>query len=97
MMAAYRIKKSDNSYRYIRFLKCKPATPDSTATTQGGSIAFQDGTIAMQLANRLADGLFDQILDDDDPGLPEGVTPEIIAEKWFTKPMWMPGVETPEP
>lgn len=94
MAFAYRKKKSNGAYRYVRFLKAKPGLPDDTAATQTGTVEFQDGTVTMQSSMRMSDGLFRQIVDTDDPNLPEGVTAETIAANFLVNPLWMPGMTT---
>ena len=92
----YRVKKAisthpNGNYRYFRFFKLKPAMPDVSASTQTNSIAFQDGTITMPTSMRMFDKKFGVRVDDDDPNLPEGVTPEVIEANFFKDMLWLPG------
>ena len=90
MAVGYRRKRSDGSYRYVWLLKVKPGMSDEATATQNDSIAFQDGTTNFAPEMRISDGLYRRTLDDDDPALPEDVTPEVIAANWFTDPNWDP-------
>lgn len=84
----YRIQKSNGAYRYVCIYKAKAAPNEERVQTKGGSINFQTNGFALKAAKRFKDGRFYRILDDDDPNLPEGVTPELIAEKWFSEVDW---------
>ena len=84
----YRIQKANNAYRYVTLYKMKCIPNEEKATTKGGSINFATNGFSMKGAKRLKDGALYRILDDDDPNLPEGVTPAVIAEKWFTDADW---------
>lgn len=94
MAFGYRIEKSNNAHRYFWFFKCKPAAPDESAATATNSIAFRDGTVPMASIMRVSDGMWRRVLDSDDPALPEGVTPAVIAENWFTDPNWVVAAPT---
>lgn len=84
----YRIQKSNGAYRYVTIYKAKAAPNEDRVQTKGGSINFQTNGFALKGSKRFKDGRVDRILDDDDPNLPAGVTPEIIAAKWFTDVEW---------
>lgn len=88
MAFLYRIQKSNGAYRYVCIYKAKAAPNEERVQTKGGSINFQTNGFALKAAKRFQDGRFYRILDDDDPNLPEGVTPELIAEKWFSEVDW---------
>lgn len=90
MAIGYRVKNSDGGYRYFWFKKCKAAPSQETVNTQGNSIAFQTDSITITCTMPLSDGIAYRKLDDTATGLPTGVTPAIIAAKWFTDPMWDP-------
>jgi len=90
MAIAYRVKKSDNSYRYFWLYKTKAAPPSESTDTQGTSINFQSDSITINCSMLVSTGKYRRVLDDDDPSLPEGVTPEDIAENWFKDPLWLP-------
>lgn len=84
----YRMMKSNGAYRYFRFFVAKAVPNEERAQTKGGSINFQTNGFSLKGAKRLKDGRLYEILDDDDPNLPEGVTPALIAEKWFSEVDW---------
>ena len=84
----YRIQKSNGAYRYVTIYKAKAAPNEEKAQTKGGSINFATNGFSMKGAARYLDGKKIRILDDDDPNLPESVTPEVIANKWFTDVKW---------
>ena len=77
------------AYRYVTIYKAKAAPNEDRVQTKGGSINFQTNGFALKGSKRFKDGRVDRILDDDDPNLPAGVTPEIIAAKWFTDVEWV--------
>lgn len=89
----YRVQKSSSAYRYVTIYKAKALPNEEKAQTKGGSINFQTNGFSLKGAKRLKDGRMYRILDDDDPNLPEGVTPEVIAGKWFTDVNWVIGAE----
>ena len=84
----YRVKKSSGAYRYVTIFKIKCVPNADKVNTTGGSINFQTNGFAFKAVNTLFSGDFKRTLDDDDPNLPEGVTPEIIADNWFTDIFW---------
>lgn len=84
----FRVQKSDNAYRYFTIYKAKAVPNEERVQTKGGSINFQTNGFSLKGAKRLKDGALYRQLDDDDPNLPEGVTPEVIASKWFTDVDW---------
>jgi len=87
----YRIQKSNGAYRYVTIYKAKAIPNEERVQTKGGSINFQTNGFSLKGAMRLKDGRLMRTLDDDDPNLPTGVTPEIIASKWFTAIDWQVG------
>lgn len=84
----YRVMKASGAYRYVCIYKAKAVPNEDRAQTKGGSINFQTNGFTLKGAKRMKDGRYYRMLDDDDPNLPEGVTPEIIAQKWFTEVDW---------
>lgn len=92
MAVGYRIKLSDNHYRYFWFLKCKATPPSETTNTQGSSISFQSGTITITCVIPVSYDAAWRMLDDLDPNLPVGVTPAMIGSAWFSDPLWDPEV-----
>ena len=80
----YRIRKSNGAYRYVTIYNAKAAPNEERVQTKGGSINFQTNGFSMKAATRAKDKMIRSILDDDDPKLPTGVTPETIAAKYFT-------------
>ena len=84
----YRIQKSNGAYRYVTVYKAKAVPNEERTQTKGGSINFQTNGFSLKGTKRFMDGRLYRILDDDDPKLPEGVTPEVIAQKWFTDIDW---------
>ena len=92
MAVGYRVKKANNAYRYIWLLKGKAAPPSETTNTKNNSISFQSDSITINCAMLISKGIYRRVLDEDDPNLPDGVTPKMIAETWFTDPMWVPTI-----
>jgi len=88
MGVAYRVKKSSGAYRYVWVFKAKAAPPSESTETQGTSVNFQSDSITINGSMLVSTGKSRRILDDDDPNLPEGVTPKVIEENWFTDPLW---------
>jgi len=86
---AFRYKKSSNAYRYVWIYKTKATPPDESVNTQGNNVAFQGGTVNFTASKLVATNKARRVLDDDDKNLPVGVTPEIIAENWFSNPLWV--------
>ena len=84
----YRVQRSNGAYRYVTIYKAKAMPNEENVQTKGGSINFQTNGFSMKGAMRLKDGRLMRTLDDDDPNLPEGVTPAIIESKWFTDVDW---------
>lgn len=87
----WRILKSDGSYRYVRYYK----GVYSFASNVGGKTKPSSGSVDHQTAKatftaeqRMSDGKSYYYVDDNN--LPEGVSKETIAEKWFTDPNWYP-------
>ncbi len=90
MFIAYRIKKANGAYRYVRFYKAKPGISDENANTQGNSINFQSGTTVFGIAKLISRGKSDGRIDTDDPNLRAGVTQEVIERNFFKDPLWKP-------
>lgn len=88
MAFMYRVKKSNGAHRYIAIYKTKPGVPNEDVSTQTNSINFQSGSFELAVAQRICDGMFRRILDDDDPKLPVAMTPAIIKANFFTDPNW---------
>ena len=84
----YRIANSSGGHRYVCIYKAKAVPNEERAQTKGGSINFQTNGFTLKGARRLKDGRLFRILDDNDPSLPAGVTPELIQEKWFSDVDW---------
>lgn len=84
----YRTQKSSGAYRYVCIYKAKSVPNEDRVQTKGGSLNFQTNGFSLRIAKRFKDGRLYRILDDDDPNLPAGVTPAIIAEKWFSEVDW---------
>lgn len=89
----YRIQKSNGAYRYVKIYKAKAVPNEEKAQTKGGSISFQTNGFTLKAAKRFLDGFYHKTLDSDDPKLPEGVTDEVIAEKWFSDIDWTPAAK----
>lgn len=85
----YRIQKSNGAYRYVTVYKCKFTPNETKVQTKGGSINFQTNGFSFKASKTKYNGKLCRILDDDDPKLPAGVTPAIIASKWFTDVNWV--------
>ena len=86
----WRVKKANGKYRYFWHTKGKAAPPAETTNTQGNNVSFQDVTVTVACSMLASLGIARRVLDDDDANLPEGTTPEIIAENWFKDPLWKP-------
>ena len=94
---AWRIKKSDGSYRYIRYYK----GAYSFASNVGGKTQPSTGAPENQTAKatytsvqRDSDGKYYYYIDEAD--LPEGVSKDDLATNWFTNPNYYPGTEVQE-
>lgn len=88
---AWRILKSDGTYRYVRYYKGSY----SFASNVGGKTKPSSGSIEKQTAKatytavqRDYDNNYYAYFDESD--LPEGVTKETLEEKWFTDMNWYP-------
>ena len=89
---AWRILKSDGTYRYVRYYKGSY----SFASNVGGKTKPSSGAPEKQTAKatytavqRDFDNNYYAYFDESD--LPEGVTKETLEEKWFTDMNWYPG------
>lgn len=92
---AWRILKSDGTYRYVRYYKGSY----SFASNVGGKTKPSSGSIEKQTAKatytavqRDFDNNYYAYFDESD--LPEGVTKETLEEKWFSDLNYYPGVTT---
>lgn len=92
---AWRILKSDGTYRYIRHYK----GVYSFASNVGGKTQKMTGAPEKQTAKanftsmqRDFDGNYYAVIDEN--ALPEGVTKQLLEEKWFTDLNWYPGTTT---
>ena len=85
----YRIQKSNGAFRYVTLYKMKAKPGEEKYKTKGGSINFDTNGFSLVGSMRIKDGKLFRILDDDDPNLPAGVTPQIIESKWFTDVNWV--------
>ena len=90
---AWRILKSDGSYRYVRYYKGSY----SFASNVGGKTKPSSGSIDKQTAKavftavqRDFDNNYYAYFDESD--LPEGMTKAELEEKWFTDMNWYPTV-----
>lgn len=88
---AWRILKSDGSYRYVRYYKGSY----SFASNVGGKTKPSRGSIEKQTAKatytavqRDFDNNYYAYIDESD--LPAGVTKETLEDKWFTDMNWYP-------
>ncbi len=88
---AWRIMKSDGSYRYVRYYKGSY----SFASNVGGKTKPSNGSVEKQTAKatytavqRDKDGKYYSYIDEND--LPENVTKETLEEKWFSDMNWYP-------
>lgn len=89
---AWRILKSDGTYRYVRYYKGSY----SFASNVGGKTKPSSGAPEKQTAKatytavqRDFDNNYYAYFDEAD--LPEGITKETLEEKWFTDLNWYPG------
>ncbi len=90
---AWRVLKSDGSYRYVRYYKGSY----SFASNVGGKTRPSSGSVDNQTAKatytavqRDYDNNYYAYVDESD--LPEGVTKETLEEKWFSDLNWYPSV-----
>lgn len=90
---AWRVLKSDGSYRYVRYYKGSY----SFASNIGGKTKPSSGSIDKQMAKatytavqRDFDNKYYAYIDEND--LPEGVTKENLEENWFSDMNWYPEV-----
>lgn len=88
---AWRVLKSDGSYRYVRYYKGSY----SFASNVGGKTKPSSGSIDNQTAKatytavqRDFDNKYYAYIDETD--LPEGISKETLSEKWFTDMNWYP-------
>ena len=89
---AWRIMKSDGTYRYVRYYKGSY----SFASNVGGKTKASSGSIEQQTAKatftavqRDFDNNYYAYFDESD--LPEGVSKQELEEKWLTDLNWYPG------
>lgn len=95
---AWRILKSDGTYRYVRYYKGSY----SFASNVGGKTKPSSGSIDKQTAKatftavqRDFDNNYYAYFDEAD--LPSGITKETLEEKWFTDLNWYPTTTTVTP
>ena len=88
---AWRIMKSDGSYRYVRYLKGSY----SFASNVGGKTKPSEGASEKQTAKAtytavqtINSGKYYEYIDEDD--LPEGLTKEAFETEWFKDPTYTP-------
>ena len=88
---AWRVMKSDGSYRYVRYYKGSY----SFASNVGGKTKTSDGSVEKQTAKasytavqRDYDNNYYAYFDESD--LPEGVTKAELEENWFSDMNWYP-------
>jgi len=82
----YMITSTDGHERFVWVLKAKAAPSPDGASTKTGSIAFKNANYTMNCAMSAAVECFR--IKVDTSALPEGVTREMLHEKWFTDPEW---------
>lgn len=95
---AWRILKSDGTYRYVRYYKGSY----SFASNVGGKTKPSSGSIEKQTAKatytavqRDYDNKYYAYFDEAD--LPEGVAKETLEEKWFSDLTWYPDITQTTP
>lgn len=89
--AMWRVLKANGVYRYVRYYKgvySFASNVGAKTKPSSGAPDFQTAKATFTSENRLSDGMAYYMIDDDK--LPDGVTPEIIEEKWFTDANWYP-------
>ncbi len=91
--AAWRILKSDGTYRYFRCYK----GVYTFASNVGGKTKASSGAIDRQTAKasytalqRDCDGMYYAYIDESD--LPDDISSETLCEQWFTDPNWVPEI-----
>ncbi len=90
-MAMWRVLKAEGGFRYIRYYKGTYSFASNVGAKtkpSSGSVDHQTAKATFTAEPRISDGKYYYYVDDDN--LPEGVTKEMIAEKWFTEPNWYP-------
>lgn len=90
-MAMWRVLKAEGGFRYIRYYKGTYSFASNVGAKtkpSSGSVDHQTAKATFTAELRISDGKYYYYVDDDN--LPEGVTKEMIAEKWFTEPNWYP-------
>jgi len=86
---AFRLMKSDGSFRYVWLLKGKFAHPDQNAQSKQDSVEFQPQTLMFKGVARLSDGNVYFRIDDNDADLPAPAL-ETIATEFFLDPDYVP-------
>lgn len=90
---AWRILKSDGSYRYVRYYKGSYSFASNVGgktKPSSGSIDKQTAKAAYTAVQRDYDSNYYAYIDESDLG--EGITKETLEEKWFTDMNWYPTV-----
>ena len=79
---------SDGSTAYAWYYKAKAAPPAETVDTKGSSVSFQSDSITITCSKLISNRKYRRVLIDSDANLGPELTKEIIAENWFTDPLW---------
>lgn len=88
---AWRILKSDGTYRYVRYYKGSYSFASNTGgktKPSSGSIDRQTATATFTAVKRISDDNYYAYVDETD--LPAGVTRETFEENWFTDMNYYP-------
>ncbi len=87
---AWRVMKSDGSYRYVRFYKGAYSFGSHTGgrTRAQSSYSPQTAKAEYTAVRRISDGAYYAYIDEGD--LPDGVTAEELEENWFSDLNWYP-------
>ena len=91
---AWRILKSDGSYRYVRYYKGSysfASAVGGTTKPSTGAPEYQTAQATFTAVQRDSDGLYYGYIDEAD--LPETVTKQTLEEKWFSDMTWTPTAE----
>lgn len=82
---AWRVQKSDGSYRYVRYYKGSYAFASNVGgqtKPSTGAPEFQTATVTFTAVKRDSDGAYYAYIDEAD--FPEGVTRETFETEWFS-------------
>ncbi len=90
---AWRILKSDGSYRYVRYYKGSYSFTSATGGKTKAVSGLSPKTSKAEYTSvmRESDSAYYAYIDSND--LPDGVTKETVEEKWFSDLNWYPGAE----